>query len=451
MKKSPITSTSSTQVLRILTLYYTLFLFYEPICKELSASKDMEIFKNTKLCRRNVLISFLLELLDRPLCLLNLEKNEEHPTNLYAYNCAKRLVEDVCSLLRDPMFLLQTVEPRLRWKPKFKNEEQAYEAYCQNMFLSDEKIPLTSIGNFYYLQFCEGISADLAPRVYSKFYIFESGLYLVVEMLKAEEPPIHKKGLLLAHALLDLLRDAEIPTSSLELDVHSGFCENLSKVAIFSDNFLIRKISLELFRKYIYRFADKGRFMLMKNLMTTVTHNGLLGHFYILYKNLIAKKVSSSEDIPSYVSFEELLLKPICHLNDKVETDLMENTDKIISSLNFVRYFALQDLKNKTKFWNQVGKVETIFLKPLRTAIDMSRAHYKAEYERVKNNVELPPPPSEGGSTVLEVTLPDGNPIDDITKQQKLDMLSQAHLTFDLMDSLLARVHECIDQNRKKI
>lgn len=429
-----------------------MFLFYEPICKEVCESKESEIYKNTKLCRRNVLACFLLELLDKPLCLLNLEKNEEHPTNLYAYNCAKRLVEDISNLLKDPLYILQIVEQRVRWKTKFKNEEQAYEVYVQNMFLSNEKLPLTVLGTFYYLYFCENIQFQQAPNIYNKLFIFERCLYLAVELFKVSEPALHKKGLLLGHCILDNLGNSTVPTASLELEVHVEFCENLAKVATFSDDFNIRKISLELFRKYIFKFEDKGRFMLIRNLLSTVTHNGLLGHLYVLYKNLIAEKLSSCDELPKYVSFEELLMKPICYLSHKVETDLMENSDKIISSLNFLRFIALQDLQNKTKFWDLVGKVEDNFLKPMRTAIDMSRAHYKAEFERVKNGIELPaPPPSEGEQPKLEVTLPDGSPIEDISKNQKMEMLLQANNTFDLMDSLLARVNECIDLNRKKV
>lgn len=428
-------------------VYHTIFLFYEPILKDICNEKTDEIFRDTTPTRRNIFTSFLLKLLGRPLCLLILEKDEDHPTNLYGYNCAKNLVDGLCAVLKDPFFFLQTLEERLRFVIKHDNEEAAYAAFMKNVFLADEKISLVSVGVFYYLLFCEEMLPDCAPKIYSNTFIFESATYLVVEMLQITEPPIYEKGIKLAHGILDLLQTFEISNSSLQLYVHMNFCEKLTHIAIFSDKFLLRKTAVELLKKYIYVFDDKGRFILIKNLLSNIKHSGLLGYLITIYKDLIIEHTDRHEESADYISFEQILINPICTLSNKVETDILTDADRILSSLNFIRYFAISNIYHKVKFDSHAGQVESTFLMPLRTALDMSRAHYKLEMDRVAKGIELPPSPvsSHSANNIdLNVEVPNQIPITEISKESKLDMISKAFITFDMMESLMCRAHECI-------
>lgn len=60
------------QIRRILMMYITLGLFYEPIIKQISEYKTDAIFRSTKVNRRNVMSCFILKLLGVPLAFLNL-------------------------------------------------------------------------------------------------------------------------------------------------------------------------------------------------------------------------------------------------------------------------------------------------------------------------------------------------------------------------------------------
>lgn len=66
------------QVRRVLMMYITLDLFYEPVIDQIVASAPADIvFRSNKFNRRNVLFCFILRLLGKPLSFLDLSHNEE--------------------------------------------------------------------------------------------------------------------------------------------------------------------------------------------------------------------------------------------------------------------------------------------------------------------------------------------------------------------------------------
>lgn len=235
-----------------------------------------------------------------------------------------------------------------------------------------------------------------------------------------------------------------IVSDSLNLQVHANFCNNLIKIINYSDIERNRILSVKLIKKYILQFDDDGKYFLLKNLMIITTHSSLVGYIFTIYKDVIAKKLDCGEELNEYykgIEFKNIMLNFICNLNNDIETDLMQYSDRIISSLNILRYFIMRDKENKTGFWNFINEIKIKFLKPLRKAIDLSRAHYKAEEFKVrhdKNDINE----FQGFFQALSKNLPE------LTKERKLNLLASAMITFDLIESILARVNECIDMNK---
>lgn len=438
----------SDEVQRILTNYLTLFLFYEPVLDAIVANPPTEPFRSVAITRKNILGCFILQLLGPPLAYLDLSEPVNRTlTNTYSRQCAETLVRHYTKLYPDPYFLLSYAERRIRWPLKSRSADAGvYEDAPRDIFLIEEKVPLVAVGLLYYLMFAENLIPSTAPTVYTDLHLFESTLYLVCEMFRSNENTIHHKALQLAMVLLDRFGDRRIPSDSLELRVHETFCEEL--IRIISQTQIKRNSQNggRLIKKYILQFDDDGRMVLIKNLLRVSTHNGLTGYLITIYKDMVADALNKCDnEVPSHLSGAELkslVLQQICVLPKGTETDLLQNSDSIISALNMIRYLSIGDRNNRTNYWDWVREVDEQFLAPLRVGLDMTRAHYKLEEKRVEDG-------TDDKSVDVELSV-SGETLPTMTKEYKLQMLASAMNTFEMMESLLSRVNECIESVRRK-
>lgn len=438
----------SDDVQRILTNYLTLFLFYEPVLDSLVTSPTIEIFRNVNITRRNVLGCFILQLLGPPLAYLDLsEPVNKTLTNTYSRQCAETIVRHFTKLFPDPYFLLSYAERRVRWPIKHRpTTAGVYEDASKDIFASEVKVPLVAVGLLYYLMFAENLAPINAPTVYTNQFLFESSLYVICEMFKSNENTIHYKALRLTTVLLERFGDQRIPSDSLELKIHEIFCEEL--IRIISQTQIKRNSQKagQLIKKYILQFDQDGRMILIKNLLKISTHNGLSGYLITIYKDMVSEALNACDtEISMHFSGPELkslMLQQICVLPKGSETDLLQNSDTIICALNMIRYLSIRDKNNRTNYWDWVRDVDEQFLSPLRVGLDMTRAHYKLEEKRVQDGTD-----DKGADVEISVS---GEALPTMTKEYKLQMISSAMNTFEMMESLLSRVNECIDSVRRK-
>ncbi|XP_065366896.1 glomulin [Calliphora vicina] len=440
------------QIQSLLMHYITVGLFYDPLISAVCSKprEEKELFRNVGITRRNVLCCFLIELLGKPLSLLDLTNDGERKTNTYGLQCAKSLTQGATNCIQDPLCLLTFVESRARFKRRKDEAKGVHEMSSCNIFLIDDKLPLDCLAIYYYMVFVERIDIDRVPLVYHPLYIFESCLYLNYELLLQDEPALHEKSLLLIQKLLENLKHHLIPVSSLELEIHKSFCLTLCNLVGYSAHTQVRQLGLKILRQYVHSFEDEGKYLILKNLMKSVNHHGLNGYLATLYKDLVAEALKNSNELPATFcgnDFRYLFLQHICHLPQGVETDLLENSDKIISSLNALRYFALKDVENRTGFWNFATDIESVYLASLRNALDMSVAHFKAELHNVEKGVDR--------SNLNQLKLLDIDVANDkeskldlqIDREKQIGILNQNLCTFDLMRSLLSRACECLENS----
>lgn len=432
------------KVRRILMNYLTLGLFYQPILAQVveNTSVVSNIFRSTKYNRRNVLFCFILRLLGKPLLHLDLSYDEDsQKVKTYSREVAENIVESLCKLHVNVYDLLKYVEIQCRWPAKDKIDDD-----MTNIFLHPEKFPLQQTGILFYLIIGEGICYESVPKVYDPKYIFNMGLHLVYELISANESII-PKGLKLCKKMLMNINEF-IKADELDNDIFMDFCNGLIKNIIYSPSKPNRKTGLEVLRMYILKFDTAGRFLLIKNIMKTSTHKGLIGYLTTLYKDIIFEKIDC-EIISQHLSgfnLKQLLFNHICKLENGVQCDLTDSSDQIIAALNFLLGLIIRDKQNKTGIKDHIKSLQSGFLSELRYALDFSRAHFKEEYERVKNG---PAYNDKTKSMDIEI-LNDEAGLDEITKERKLEMLNSALMMFDLIDFQLARVTETIDRTVQK-
>lgn len=426
-------------ICRITNVYKGILDFYKPFVNEVSLRQKAEYQKNTQ---RNMLVCFIFQLLRQPLAILDLECDGK--SSSATRFVAEELLTFLSHLVGDLMIFLEYAETR-EMERSGKNE---------NNFAtqSDDEIPILSVAVLYYLILGEHIQLNEVPCVYSPLYIFQRSLYLVVVLLKHLEELVVRKGLLLANAILAMLSEGSVPYTLLESPVHKEFVESLSKVMIYCDVENFRKYAVPLLRSYLFKFDVKGQYLLMSNLPAVVNHAGIMGYLIMLLKDMIINTLDSDLISPFFTGKALYdLISEYCSLSHGVETDLIENADQIISALNLIRFLSLRDQKNKTGMWDYVGVLEESMLEPLREGIKLSRAHYKLklrDLEEEKRNAVLN---DKGRISKSDVTITvGGQQLPNLPYENKVAVIMSALNAFDLMESLLSRVNECIDSGPLK-
>ncbi|EDW79845.1 uncharacterized protein Dwil_GK17802 [Drosophila willistoni] len=454
------------QVEDLMAFYITIDLFYKPLLAEIltTGASVTSIFRNCGLTRRNAFTCFYVQLMGKPLALLEMGYVRDELTHKYVHQVVKSLTEAVCSCLSDPFYLLGLVEQRARWQRKLDAEKGVYEMSSQNMFLIEEKMPLYAVAMFYHALLVGNLLPPKAPKIYQPLYLFETGLYLVSVLLEQVEPPLQHCGLrLLEHLMTNTLANSGVivPCSSLQLDVHKRLCESLCKIVGYSPQVSLRQVGLHVLRKYVLAFDHEGKYFVLKNLIETLQHDGLLGYLASMYKDLVDQAMClTASELPLVFSgkqFREMLLLCLCVLPQDVKSDLLLHSDRICNALNILRYFAIRDLSNDTGFWHFLPEIEERLIQPLGKALDFSLAHYKAYKERVENGQ------SSSDDALMQKQLKmlavnisnsgmasgDGldNNLPDIGREEKLDVLSSSITSLESLLGLYLRANECIEQS----
>uniref|UniRef100_A0A8C3S4Z5 Glomulin, FKBP associated protein n=1 Tax=Chelydra serpentina TaxID=8475 RepID=A0A8C3S4Z5_CHESE len=218
--------------------------------------------------------------------------------------------------------------------------------------------------------------------------------------------------------------------------------QDLVKVMTLCPMEHLRKKSLKILQLYIDKFDAEGKYTLFRCLLKTSNHAGVEGYVIQNIKNQIDLSLKKANDSkwftgPQLVSLLGLVLL----LPEGAETDLLQNSDRIMASLNLLRYLVIKDNEydNQTGIWTELNKIEQNFLRPLHTGLNMSKAHYEAEIKKSHNS-----------KAVCSVTV-GGEKMPNMTTEMQLQVLRSALFTFDLIESVLARVEELIEVKIKTI
>uniref|UniRef100_A0A4X1U5B5 Glomulin, FKBP associated protein n=1 Tax=Sus scrofa TaxID=9823 RepID=A0A4X1U5B5_PIG len=246
-----------------------------------------------------------------------------------------------------------------------------------------------SMASLAYLVFVQGISIDQLPMVLSPSYLLQFNMGHIEVLLQRTEESVLSKGLDLLENSLLRTEDSSLLHQCLEIKSFLSVPQGLVKV------------------------------MTLCPIETLGTPNKWFTG-------------------PQLVSLLHLVL----FLPEGAETDLLQNSDRIMASLNLLRYLVIKDNENdnQTGLWTELEKIENNFLKPLHTGLNMSKAHYEAE---IKNSQEV-----QKSKDLCSVTV-GGEEIPNMPPEMQLKVLHSALFTFDLIESVLARVEELIEIKTK--
>ncbi|KAM4641494.1 glomulin isoform 1-T2 [Discoglossus pictus] len=404
--------------------------FAKPFVDMVSQSTDLSKEPDTVELKKE-LLTFCFSCLKYPLLSapLNLlpEDTDDHPFRLFAREILKYIV-----LLGEPLpkALLQpgAMIPRL--------EQEGTES-------EEGKNSADSLACLAYLLFVQHIGMDDFPFVFGPSFLVKSNMEHVDVMLKRTEESVLLKGLELLESSLLRVENESLHQDLLEIKTILHVPQDLVKVMTLCPIEHVRKKSLKMLQLLIDKFGTEGKYKLFRCLLKTSNHAGVEGYIIQNIKNQIDCALKTKSNNKWFLGSRLIpLLHMVLSLPEGPESDLLQCSDKIMASLNLLRYLIIMDneIDNLTGVWFELHKIEQDFLKPLHTGLNMSKAHYEAEIK----NTNAKKRDSTLKKTVCTVTA-GGNKLPDMTPEMQLQVLQSALFTFDLMESVLARVEELIE------
>ncbi|XP_072400829.1 glomulin-like isoform X1 [Diabrotica undecimpunctata] len=398
-------------------IYKTVLHFYEKL--NLDFFDDFEFLEETSFMQ----LKFLIQLLGSPLMYLDVEIFDDFKSK--ARLLSESIIFVIFQLTTDPVPLIDN---------------------CFNDSDDDLRISKVDLASLYYLVYTEGISVYGTPRVYHPVYFFQKSLFLATTFLKVNHDIVVEKGLKLAMTFLGCLKHIQLSYLLLDSDDHEEFCKALSDVIVYNEKEFLRKLGLNVYTVYLSCFETRGFYLLIYHLMSTITHSGLRGYSITLYKNLVVKEFQTQKDpneISVYVKGKKLLslLKRFCNLKNNEESDLADLSDEIIATLNFLRYLTIRDSENITGIWDYLPVIDKTYLQVLRRAIEGTRTSYKFQIMEIEQERDL------SKKANLDIVVK-GESLSQLSKTEKIQRLNQIWTVFDVIDSILSRLQQCIDAGK---
>ncbi|XP_058035166.1 glomulin [Ahaetulla prasina] len=379
------------------------------------------------------LLGFCLKSLKYPLLMAELDPLPEE----MAENHLRQFAAAIVGILAD----MRELFPQVRFQPVCKRENWDDEDISE-MNKEQSSDALACLSYIVFVQDCFGV--DCLPVVFNPSYILQCNMVHIRALLKRTEEPVLSKGLALLENCLLRLENNSLFLQYLEFEGFITTPQDLVKIMTQCPFESLRKKSFKILQLYLDKFNEEGKYILFRCLLKTSNHSGVEGHIIQNIKNQIDLSLKREEGSKFFTGLQLVsLLDMVLSLPEGAETDLLQHSDRIMASLNLLRYLFIKDNEddNKTCVWTELYKIERNFLKPLHTGLNMSRAHYEAEIKRKKENKRAEPHSSKKACFQLISKAK----MSGITKDMELQALHSALFTFDLMESVLARVEELIE------
>nr|XP_054332361.1 glomulin isoform X3 [Pongo pygmaeus] len=367
--------------------------FTKPFVEEVIDNKENSL-ENEKL--KDELLKFCFKSLKCPLLTAQfLEQSEEGGNDPFRY-FASEIIAFLSAIGHPfPKMIFNHGRKKRTWNYlEFEEEE--------------DKQLADSMASLAYLVFVQGICIDQLPMVLSPLYLLQFNMGHIEVFLKRTEESVISKGLELLENSLLRIEDNSLLYQYLEIKTFLTVPQGLVKVMTLCP---IETLEVQVWMYYMHKMDSD-------EVWRTCNNKWFTG--------------------PQLISLLDLVL----FLPEGAETDLLQNSDRIMASLNLLRYLVIKDNENdnQTGLWTELGNIENNFLKPLHIGLNMSKAHYEAE---IKNSQE-----AQKSKDLCSITV-GGEDSPNMPPEMQLKVLHSALFTFDLIESVLARVEELIEIKTK--
>ena len=294
------------------------------------------------------------------------------------------------------------------------------------------------IGQIFYNHFT---SPDpQIPLCYDPLYLFYQLLLPICNMLEfqpgmsSSDYLRHEKALILTKSLIRRIPLNAIPLDVMEKTAHTHFISKVYHITIYHNMASVRKLGYETYNSYFDTFGQETMALkfLVNHALVKSNHSGIIAHSIGKLKNALLRQRNSQ-----ILKGAELhtLVKKFCQVRNGAETDLLEVSDEVMASLNFLIAMFLRDKLNEFGLWDIIPELNKDFLEPLSQGLSLSRGHYKLKLQEPKS---------------AEVTLMVGGEVlPEMSRDQKNEVIRSALNTFDMMECVLGQLNDVITNHKK--
>lgn len=409
---------------RRLTKVYTMVIpFYQPFIEDILAAED-----NSHSKTKQIVSEFLISLLGKPMILVDVDPDGNAASEMR--QACQTIIQDICKLEKNVLKFLKDLEY------KEKNRTRYTDGNELSPFETSDRMNMSTYSGFFYVAYSGhfDLPESAIPQVYKTEYVVHTLMLAVNHLLKFEEYGPLAKALALYQALNTRMCD-NTSHCLLSSSVHFEMCKRLVKVVIHCRYQSLRKRALLLITSHIKKFDYKGRYVLLKYLIDTCNHSGMIGYTINLYKDTL---IEALKDPLLNECFKTVwlsaMIKKMCYLPHGAESDLIELADQIITALNFLRFVILKDKDNITGIKEIIPIIETEYLGVLVTALNMSKAHYELKLKDLMEGKNTPSVKLNIGRAIMDAIPP----------VKKKEIIESALNAFHLMEGLISRLKECI-------
>ncbi|XP_076806501.1 glomulin-like isoform X2 [Clavelina lepadiformis] len=355
-----------------------------------------------------------------------------------------KTASDVCSLLHS-LHCPWTMHCNMTWKNLISSDRK----------LSQEEFDRLELarGCYLYLIFDKGHGIDLFPQMDHPLFSFKQCIPGILSLLKQQDSVMLHKGLALCRYASNRLDPLTIHNRYLtnalkETNWHKPV-SSLFQSAIHISTHCPSKTLRQRSGQFIVRFLDKfvwtDRYNILYSLITNAQHPGMVGYLIGYFKDKLSEILQQQMPIGSSYFLERShhIIKISVALKEGSETDLLSEYNRLMSSLNMLRFLFIRDKNNKTQIWNIQASIEEQFLEPLRTGINLSRMHFRDELKKQSH-------PRKEVSNETEFSIC-GTNLSTFPLMERKQALESAIHSFDMLENISIRVQEIIDQHRSTI
>lgn len=366
-----------------------------------------------------------------------------------------------------------------------ENEQRASgEGNGQDDTKSDEEeiSPLAAACLAYLVQ-VEHLGINRWPFVHTHLHLLHFMLPSIHVLLTHIAHTAVYKGVALFSHRLSLLGDSLVPADSLDDPNFLVAVNDLIGVMIYCPSFEHRRSALSTFRTLFTKLEPVGRRQLMQAVLRSCQHSGVKSVVIGILKNELDRALCKySEVIHSekaqhgmkslsgggavgqskttdtetqevfFGTHLKQLLELATHLPDGAATDMLEQSDVIMATLNLIRFLILRDpcSLDLTGIWGMAEWLENKYLHSVQLGLDMSVGHYQLELDNFKKGDQTAGSRQGRGSDLTMSVCVAGSELPPMSREQRLLVMQSALTTFDMMKCVLARVIELIDLKWKE-
>uniref|UniRef100_A0A8C8G943 Glomulin, FKBP associated protein b n=1 Tax=Oncorhynchus tshawytscha TaxID=74940 RepID=A0A8C8G943_ONCTS len=300
-----------------------------------------------------------------------------------------------------------------------------------------------------YLLFVQLITIESFPAVFSPVFVLQCNMEYIDLLLSRKEESFLLKGLELYTKSLERVEDNSLPVELLDLKSFYSVPQHLVQILTVCPIQHLREQGFKVLQLFIDKLGPEAKHKFFRCMIKTSCHAGVEGYIIKNIKNQIELSLKVRYTNEWFMGIQVLpLLRLVLCFPRGPETDLLNSMDRVMESLNLLRYLHIR--LNLSSIWPELFKIKEDYLKMLRVCLALSRAYYAGQVKNMREDKKIQAQEAREARVALVQTMTVKNKmVSDMTPEMQYQVLQCALVTFDLMESLVIRIEEISEEKVK--